>query len=162
MNKKFTIFGILITLFLFALSNQRVFGSISIRITGTWSELIDDLDLQNGPGSDLNNTYESSPSTISVNITGAGQKNWRVDIRKDNSGWPGSFMLYVRRTSDGTGNGNISGGTVYQEVTDVDNEFFSGYGNRGSIYIQLKLDGVSAQVPFGTYLTTVYYTVTDF
>jgi len=160
-SKEYIISSIFIILSLFILSNQKAFGAISITVTGTWSELIDGMDLQGPPGSDLNNTYESSTTAIDIGITGAGSRPWRVNVRKVDILWPTSFTLYVRRTSDGSGSGSISGGNEYKEVIGVDNLFFSGNENRQGIKVQLKLSGVSAQIPLGNYLTTIIYTITD-
>ncbi|MEW5768087.1 MAG: hypothetical protein AB1797_10785 [bacterium] len=131
----------------------------NITVTGSWSEIIDASDLQAGPGSDLINSYESASNAISIEITGTGQANWQVNVKKIDTDWPSSFYLYVKRTSDGIGGGSISRGTFYQEVTETDKDFFEGQANRSDIHLQLKLGGVSVQIPPGTYTTTVYYTV---
>lgn len=131
----------------------------NLTLTGSWSETIDALDLQAGAGSDLIDTYESASNEISIQIVSPA--NWRVDVRKSDITWHSNFQLYVRRTSDGTGGGSISGGTTYQEVTDTDQSFFTGNKNRNSVDVQLRLTGVSIQIPPGTYTTTVYYTVVD-
>ena len=139
----------------------RGIQAISITVTGSWSETIDASDLQAGAGSDLINSYESTPNSALVEIKGAGQKNWRVDIRKMDINWHTDFRLYVRRTGDGSGSGSISGGISYQEVTDFDQAFFDGARNRSDIPIQLRLTDVSVQIPPNTYSTEVWYTVVD-
>lgn len=138
-------------------------AAISITATGNWSETIDALDLQAGAGSDLISTYQSTSNAVSIDISGTAgvDDNWRVDVKKVDSVWHNSFHLYVKRTSDGTGSGSISGGDTYQEVTDTDLSFFSGNGDRNNINVQLKLTGVSIQAPPDTYTTTIYYTVVD-
>ena len=132
-----------------------------ITVTGSWTETIDASDLQAGAGSDLIDTYESASDQVEIGITEAGGKNWRVDVRKSDANWHSNFQLSVRRTSSGTGPGTISGGTSYQEVTDTDQSFFNGKKNREGINVQLKLSGVSVQIPPDTYSTTVYYTVVE-
>ena len=132
-----------------------------ITVTGSWSETIDGTDLQFGAGSDLVDTYESQSDQIIIDVTGAIGKSWRVDVSKVDGNWHGNFHLYVRRTSDGTGSGSITGGTAYQEVTDTDQIFFEGSLDRPDVNVQLKLEGVSIQVPPDTYSTTVYYTVIE-
>lgn len=69
--------------------------------------------------------------------------------------------LFVKRTSDGTGGGTISGGTTYQQITDTDQSFFTGTGGKKAVTIEFKLDNVSVQIPFGTYTTSVIYTIVD-
>lgn len=125
-----------------------------IDVTGSWSVTIDASDLQSGAGSDLNPSYESASNAVTIDINGGKKDTWRVDVKRVDTKWHGNFHLYVRRTS----NGGLSGGTSYKEVTDTDQGFFSG-DFRKTVDIQLKLGGVSVQIPPATYITTVYYTV---
>ncbi len=141
-----------------------LWAAISITVTGSWSVTIDAADLQSGAGSDLTGTYESATDQIDIDITGtAGPGDtWRVDVSKSDTNWHANFLLYVQRTSDGTGSpSHISGGTTYQEVTDTDQSFFNGERDKSNIDVQLKLEGVSILVPDDTYTTTVTYTVVD-
>ena len=141
----------------------KAWAIISITVTGDWSETINASDLQAGAGSNLISTYESVANAVSIDISGTAgiSDNWRVDIKKVDSVWHNSLHLHVKRTSDGAGSGSVSGGASYQEVTDIDQSFFSGNDDRSNINIQLKLDGVSIQVPPDNHTTTIYYTVID-
>ena len=132
--------------------------AISITATGSWSETIDASDLTGGAGTDLNSTYQSAADAVKINISATA--NWRVDVKKINGNWHSSLLLSVKRSSDGTGAGSISGGTAYLEVTDIDQSFFSGNKSRNNVCVQFRLTGVSIQVPPGVYTATVYYTVT--
>jgi len=137
--------------------------AITITVTGNWAETIDASDLQAGAGSDLISTYESASNVGIVDISSTAG-NWALVIKKTDTNWHGNFHLYVKRTSDGSGSGTISGGTAYQEITDTDQPFFRGSSDcfdRSNINLQLKLEGVSIQVPPGTYTTKIYYTVSD-
>lgn len=134
--------------------------AITLEVLGSWTESIDAVDLIAGAGSDLTDSYESASNAIEVNITSSGT-SWQMDIRKVDGNWHGDFVLYARRTADGTGVGTISGGDAYQQITGVDNLFFSGTKGRTGVNVQLKLSGVSIQVPPDTYITTVYYTITE-
>lgn len=154
-------FTILVLLFAFMFSaNKAGEAAISISSTGNWSETIDALDLQAGAGSDLIDTYESTADQVSIDIIDP-INNWRVGVKKVDTTWHSSFHLYVKRTSDGTGSGSISGGTIYQEVSGTDQSFFSGSDDRSGIQIQSKLSGISVQIPPDIYTTTIYYTVVD-
>ncbi len=132
--------------------------AISISATGSWSETIGSP--PPAAGSDLPNTCESTTNVISINIT-ATSDNWGLTVKKINSKWHDNLHLWVKRTSDGSGSGSISGGSSYIEATDIDNDFFNGNDDRSGINIQLKLTGISIQVPPDTYTATVYYTVSD-
>lgn len=134
--------------------------AISITATGSWPETIDSDDLQAGAGSDLISTYESAADAVTIDIS-ATVGDWGLDVKKIDTNWHSNLHLHVKRTSDGDGLGSISGGDAYQEVTDTDQSFFSGNDDRSSITVQLKLTGVSIQVPSDAYTTTVYYTVSD-
>ena len=134
--------------------------AIVIKVTGNWSVDIDASNLQAGAGSNLISTYESSADLVTIDISDT-VGDWAVNVRMDEGGdWHPNLHLYVKRTSDGTG-GSISGGSVYQLLTDTDQPFFNGNGDRSGVNVQLQLTGVSIQVPPDVYITTVYYTVSD-
>jgi hypothetical protein len=141
--------------------SEGVWAAVSISVTGSWFETIDATDLVGGAGSDLRSTCESAADQVAIDISGAGSKSWAVDIRKVDTDWPSGLGLYARRTSDGSGQGQVTGGTSYQQVSDTYQEFFTGDDNRKGINIQMMIDGVSAEMPCGNFLTTVYYTVTE-
>jgi len=135
--------------------------AVRIRVTGGWTEIIDFNDLQGGPGSDLISSYESLVDAVDIDITGAGNQAWQVDIRRVDANWPPAFILEARRTSS---HPDVYGGTAYQQVTTFDQLFFYTNvrsNNARNIKIQYRLSGVSVQVPPDTYATTVYYTVTQ-
>lgn len=150
------LFAVIAVLILFTVDTL----AIQISVSGSWTRTIDAADLQGLAGSDLNPVYESATNQIGIEIRQTGT-TWRVDIKKVDTNWHGNFHLFVRRTSNGVGSGSISGGTTYQEVTDVDLAFFNGSSTRNFIDIQLRLEGVSVQIPQDSYATTVYYTVTE-
>ncbi len=141
------------------LAAATVTWAISINATGQWDLTIDSSDLQAGPGSDLNPSYSSAVDQVILDIIAAG--NWGVDVNKSDSNWHSNLHLNVKRTSDGTGAGTISGGSAYQEITGTNQSLFSGSLDRNTINIQLQLTGVSITVPPDNYSTTVTYTVAD-
>lgn len=130
---------------------------------GSWSPSIGVNELLAGAGSDLISSYESNSSIEDVTITGTANADdaWRVDVKRTDSIWNGLLALSVKRTSDGAGGGSIAGGTFYQVIDAIDSVFFSGAGDRSSVTMQLKLSGVSLQIPPDTYSTTITYTVVD-
>ena len=150
----------LIVIFLFFIISADTCRSVAIEVVGDWSETIDVTDLQSGPGSDIVSNHESASNVGVVDITGT-TSNWDVDVKKTDSNWHANFTLNVRRTSDGSGAGSISGGTSYQEITDTDASFFSGYRSRSNVNLQLQLTGASVQITPDTYTTTISYTITE-
>lgn len=99
-------------------------------------------------------------------------RNWVVRINKVDSQWHNSLELYAKRTGDGQGGvsiiiglntilSSISGGSVYNPVTNISTEFFRGVLSHISIPIQYEIRGLSVLIPAGNYTTTVYYTISD-
>ncbi|MCK4428014.1 MAG: hypothetical protein KAW16_05995 [candidate division Zixibacteria bacterium] len=138
--------------------------AIDLSATGGWTETVDETDLVSGAGSDLIDTYESATDATTMtiyNCTG-DTDNWQIKVRRiDEGGWHQDFTLSVKRTSDGNGNGSVSGGLSYIEITTTDTELFSGAGNRSNISIQYKLTGMSINVSPDSYSKTIAFTVVD-
>jgi hypothetical protein len=150
-------------LWLLLISSGLICSAGTLTLTGSWAKTIDSSDLQAGPGSDLTDTYESAANQVTIDVTAVGNSTWDVNVKKIDSNWHANFQLSVRRTSSGTGAGgsSVSGGTTYQEITDTNQLFFNGKKARQGINVQLRLSGVSVQIPQDTYITTVYYTVVE-
>ncbi len=135
--------------------------AIDISVTGDWYLIIDSSDLSGGPGSDLNANYRSARDEIVVDITNTNSR-WRVDIEGTVvTKWHSDMILQVRRTSDGSGSGNIRGGTNWKEVRQTSRSFFRGRRARTGIEVQYRLRGVSVNIPPDTYEKRITYTVTE-
>jgi hypothetical protein len=137
--------------------------AVSITAIGGVSRVIDSSDLIAGAGSDLHDTYESPVDATAIEILDCAgtAEGWRVDVSRSDVEWNNNLVLYVRRTSNGVGDGTISGGGEYQEVTSSPSALFSGVNNRQFIYVQYKLAGESVQVPIDRYISNVTFTVVD-
>jgi hypothetical protein len=153
---KFLIFIIIFGL----ISIDKKVQTQDITVTGSWFLTIDASDLQAGAGSDLNDKYTSANDAVHIDISNTSG-NWRVDVRRADSNWHSDFILKVKRNSDGTGSGTISGGTTEVTVPQTDQEFFTGSSDRDDVHVELTLENVSVQIPPDNYTTTVYYTVVD-
>ncbi len=134
--------------------------SQTISISGSWALTISALDLLNGPGSGLPNSFESASDQVLVTISKAN-KNWRVDVSRSDLYWPNEWRLDVRRTGTGQGPGILSGGTEYSEITGAAHEFFRGRKQKSWIPLQFRLRGTSIETPASTYHTTVVYTLIE-
>ena len=132
----------------------------NITVTGSWTLAIDASNLQSGAGSDLISTYTSDADQIKIDVKKT-KLTWQVTVRSSGINWHPSFHFSVRRTSDGTGPGSVSGGTSWLEVTDVDQLFFSGENDKSNMDIQCRLSGMSLQVAPEFYSNTIIYTVTE-
>jgi hypothetical protein len=153
-------------LILFIISQLSAAPPISIKVTvkqGKWTIKLDDTNLTGGAGSDFITPLESVTDKVSVDITKTQGDTapWRLDISKTDTIWPSSVEIYARRTADGTGSGTISGGTTYQQITDIDQTLCTGTGDRTNITIQLKLENVSVVMGLDDYTTSIVYTVVE-
>jgi hypothetical protein len=131
-----------------------------LNLTGKWSEIINSDDLQDGAGSDFNTSFESASDKVTMDILGIASPSdpWQVDVKKIDLKWSNDFHFSIRMAFIGTGDGSITGGLVYQEITNDPLPFFSGSGNRVGINFQQKLEGVSATNLAGKYSITIMYT----
>ena len=136
---------------------------INITITGSWTQTIDKNNLTGGVGTDLTNTYTSAQNANLITITGAKNRNdrWQINIRRIDAAWNGSLQIFAMRTSSGTGQGSVSGGQAYIQVTQNNTTFFTGAGDLSGIRVQLQLTGASLQISPNQYSTTIQYTVID-
>ena len=131
---------------------------ISIDVAGSWFLTIGPGDLIAGAGSNLTSTYDSNPNQVSIAVTNATGL-WEVDVSCQSSHWDNALHLWVRRTGNGVGSGFVFGGTAYLQLSTNSALFFMGWRDRTNIPVQLRLTGVSVQLPPDTYLATVTYTV---
>jgi predicted metalloprotease len=136
---------------------------INITVTGSWTQSIDKNNLTGGPGTDLTSTFTSAQNVNLITISGAKNKNdnWQINIRRIDTAWNGTLQMFAKRTSSGTGQGSISGGQAYIQVTQNATTFFTGAGNLSGISVQLQLTGASLAVSPNQYSTTIQYTVID-
>jgi len=158
MKKRLLYFLILFIFFIFLEIESEAIG---IDVSGSWNLTISANDLIAGPCSGLKSDYESSADAITINVSDS-EDEWRVYLRKVDQSWHGDFCLFIKRTSSDYG---VSGGTDYQEITDSNRSFFytsREENNVSGIKVQLKLSGVSINIPPGTYITTVYYTIIEY
>ena len=142
------------------LTGARPLAAITITVQGTWAKTVGSADLTAGAGSDLTSTYESSSNQGVLSI-GSTAGSWRVDVKKLDTSWDSDLHLEVRRTSDGTGSGSISGGASYVEITGVDTTLCSGDDERSDVDLQLRISGVSVSLGAANFSTTITYTVVD-
>lgn len=130
-----------------------------ISVVGNWSEIVDNSYLIAGAGSNLRSPIESSTSVASINISNTDGSSWTVKVKKADLLWPTGTSLAIKRSSDGSGSGSISGGTTYIGITDTEQLIFSGAGDRSDIRIQLKLTGLSVDNPPDNYSTSITYSL---
>ena len=132
--------------------------SAELTSSGDWVATINAANLVSGAGSDLQAQFESVSGVTTLTITNAPGA-WSLRVRRSGSQWHGNVTAHVKRTSDGSGSGSISGGNAYAALAATDTELFSGSGARGNISLQFKLTGLSKTVSPATYLSSIIFTV---
>ena len=155
---------LLSTLLVFFLHGLSATPPISLRITGRWQDRLDSANLTGGAGTDFANPFESAAGQVDLTITKTlgPTAPWRMDVRRADITWNPSFRIYAKVTSIGTGDGSVTGGGTYFEITNADQEFFTGTGDRTKIEIQYKIEGFSvANAVIAVYDTDIYYTVVE-
>ncbi|MFO7889388.1 MAG: hypothetical protein R6V04_03515 [bacterium] len=138
-----------------------LWAQADVTVTGYWALNITAADISGGPGSPLNDTYESLIDQILIEIGGRRVFDWIVYVRRSDVIWNSDFCLNIKRTGEGQGGGTVTGGTAYQEITTVDTEYLQGSKKLKNIPNQLQLKLLSGVVDSRTYQTTVIYTVID-
>ena len=153
--------GILILLATLAFYTLGFAPGIAITVTGSWSLSIGQANLQGAAGSDLSTYYESATTQLTMAISGSNGHTWRVDVKRVNVTWHSDFRLYIKRTNGGTsGSGSLyAGGTEYVLITQNNQTFWTGIGDRAGIYLQYQLTGVSCAIPAASYSNTIYFTI---
>jgi hypothetical protein len=130
-----------------------------IVVTGNWSQTVNQADLASGAGSDIRTPIESSSAQATLDIANTLGGSWSVMARKSDLNWPAGVGIAVKRTSDGSGGGSISGGTAYITLTTSDQTLFSGSGDRTGIQLQLETDGLSVSHGADNYSLNIIYTI---
>ncbi|MDZ7846694.1 MAG: hypothetical protein U5L96_07960 [Owenweeksia sp.] len=60
-------------------------------------------------GEDLNSTLETGPNYNQLDILNmASTQGWKITVSKQDINWPGAFIPYVQRTSNGVSCGTCS------------------------------------------------------
>ena len=140
----------------------RAESAPKIRVSGKWLENLKATDITGGPGTDFKADFESAADAVDITIskTSTPTSEWKIEVKRIDTNWDPSLVIWVMRTSD---HGDlVSGGTGYQEVTDEYVDFIQGTGGISKIELQFRLDGVSAGViTADDYSTDLYYMVTE-
>jgi hypothetical protein len=157
MNKRLVTGFLLFFLFISSLP------SITLKANGKWTLKLDWHDIPDGAGSMYDSTHESDQNEVRLTIskTVSTDSQWRLDVKRIDYSWNPALRIYIKRTSDGSGDGTIQNGLTYMEITEMDQYFFEGTGDRKQIDIQFKVEGLTIDIPPNDYTTEIYYTVIE-
>ncbi|MGB8169940.1 MAG: hypothetical protein WCF18_20725 [Chthoniobacteraceae bacterium] len=143
---------------LLALALSGASRAADLTSSGDWVTTIAASNLVSGAGSDLQAQFESfsGVTTLTIsNISGA----WSLRARRAGANGHPDVAVSLKRTSGGSGSGDISGGTAYVELTNSDVEIFTGSEARSGVALQFKLTGLSHKVAPATYFSSIIFTV---
>jgi hypothetical protein len=152
-----TIFWILLGVFISARAE-----AIDLTASGGLMRVINSSHLVAGAGSNLVKAFDdAAATTLAIASTSGSNDHWRIDIKRSDTTWNSALKLYVKRISDGSGSGTVTGGLSYVEITGSEIQFFTGTGDRSGISLSYELQGISVSVAPNMYSTTVTFTVVD-
>jgi len=136
--------------------------AIDLSASGGLMRIVNASNLVAGAGSNLLPTLDDAAATnLSIINTSGSIDHWRIDVRRSDATWHNALRLYVRRISDGSGSGTVTGGLSPVEISGMDVQFFSGEGDRTGLFLSYQLTGMSVAVSPNTYSTTVIFTIVD-
>lgn len=130
-----------------------------LSVLGGWSPLIDAGALAAGAGSDFRTSIESPTSETRISILNTSGSPWTLWVRQATSSLPSGVTLSLRRTTSGSGAGDLTGGQSYLSLDQGEQALFSGTGDRTGIGLQWRLDGVSIRQGPGVHGGAIQYRV---
>ncbi len=146
-------FKLLIIVIIFIVGITRTFGQATITVGGSdWKKKVKPVNVSDA-GNDFKHTFYSAVNKTRIKVKKTPNSSlfpWRVDVSGINLNWDSRLEVWVKRTNNGTPittGGTISGGTVFQLVSNSNQSFFSGTGSRKNIHVQYKLTGVTVLIP---------------
>lgn len=148
--------NLLYTLIILFLTNNA--NAQSINITGQWNYTIPTSAITEA-GEDFSGTYESSVNQLYLNVT--HNHKWAVSVKKNNIVWNDNILIWIHRTGNGYGRGNIKGGENYIDIPNHEVGFVTGNKEQYDVPLQLQLSGVSVTIPANNYITEIVFTLTD-
>lgn len=131
-------------------------AAADIDVVGHWSRTVTRTDLLAGAGTDILSPVESPAAIATLDITNTGGSSWIVRVTWNDIDWAPGASVAVRRSGNEAG---ISGGTAFQTLSGLPQDFFCGTGDRSGIQIQFKVDGVTIRTAPQPYSLIVTYTV---
>ena len=144
-------------------------AQIAVFAEGAWNYSVPNTDILEA-GLNFTGTYTSNTDQVLLTIfqqyyfDNFLNYRWRVEVSRNDLDWHPSLQIFARRTGSGVPfyfNGQMSGGTNYQEVKTNDQYFFNGRRTYLDIPIQYQIRNVSVLIPAKTYVTTIVYTVIE-
>lgn len=128
----------------------------SISVTGQWNYTIPTIDITEA-GEDFTGTYTSSVNQVYLDII--YDNKWSISVQKNDIDWDDKLEIFMHRTGNGYGTGQIKGGQNYKIIKNNDFKFITGEKNRNSIPLQFQMRKVSVTIPAHNYIVEIMYTL---
>lgn len=156
-------------------ANISSFAQLTLAISSTtrWTTTVATTNVTEA-GNDFTGTFTSATNLKTLSVTNGNANstaekngyNWSISVKKVDTTWDNTAKIFVKRTGNGTARSTsrtstITGGTVFLQVSDTYQTFFTGYRGSTVIPIQCELRGVSVVMVSQTYDTTISYLVTS-
>lgn len=150
----------LIFLAILTISSSLFSQNINITLSGNWMKTINASDISEA-GNDYPSAYTSDINQTIMTIKPKNNnKLITVYVKRNDIVWHNNLNLKILRTSSGTnGNTNISGGSIFQTITNIDTNFFTCRGPFTSLPFQYEINGISVLLPVQSYSTTIMFTL---
>jgi hypothetical protein len=121
--------------------------------TGVWSPQIT-------TSTDRGMPIDSAETSLFITVDVAEAAPWTVWFQTQNASLSDGLRLSIKRVSNGSGTGSISGGTDYVVVDSSAQIMFTGTGDRQDVGVQMRLNGVAGGQPApGYYGASVLYSL---
>jgi hypothetical protein len=97
---------------------------------------------------------------IELSVTGNFRNGiWSVQISKSDIDWNNQIEIWIKRTGNGTGGGEVYSGTTYQKINNIPMSFINGKKAVNKIPLQLEIRNLSVTIPARDYSTNIVYTL---
>ncbi|HYQ57414.1 MAG TPA: hypothetical protein VEP89_08690 [Draconibacterium sp.] len=122
------------------------------------------------PGEDIEAVITANSgvqlSVESQNFWEQKNEKWRIYVHKTSIEWVDDIKLEIRRQGDGDklnkkGGGNVHDGSIFAEIKDNPNYFFSGMGLISNIPLDFRINELSLSLGANDFETDVVFTIYD-
>jgi hypothetical protein len=129
-----------------------------LKVNGRWN--VTSISYIVEPGSDIQSVITSKNDQIELSITeNLNKNNWYIQISKSDVDWNDRIEIWIKRSVNGTGNGEVYSGTTFQKINNIPMSFINGKKAVNKIPCQLELRNLSVTIPARDYTTNIVYTL---
>lgn len=132
--------------------------SQNLKIKGRWN--VTSINYIIEPGSDIKSVITSRNDQIELSVTGnLNRSTWSIQISKSDVDWNDKIEIWIKRTGNGQGSGEVYSGTTFQKINNLPMSFIIGKKAVNKIPFQLEIRNLSVTIPAREYTTNIVYTL---